>query len=247
MTITETTTIADIARELPTSIRVFQQRGIDFCCGGRQAIGAVCQTRGLDLPEVIQAIEGSAAMAADDTDWSRQPLGALIDHIVSAYHRPLQEELTRLESMAATVAHAHGTKAPELARIEAIVTELAADLRLHMRKEEMVLFPAIKALEAGVAGLPIPISAPITVMEHEHEYAGELLAELRLVSHAYGVPEWGCATWRGLYQGLTDLESVLHVHVHLENNVLFPRALELDAHVTAERGSEHATPLAARR
>jgi len=107
------------------------------------------------------------------------------------------------------------------------VTELAADLRAHMRKEEMVLSPAIKAIERGPGGPRAAISAPITVMEHEHEHAGSLLAELRAVTEGYAPPSWACQTCRALYHGLSELESTMHVHVHLENNVLFPRALRL--------------------
>jgi regulator of cell morphogenesis and NO signaling len=235
VTITETTTIADIARELPSSVRVFEQHGIDFCCGGKKAISVVCRERGLSFTGLTSAIETSADVSGQSSkDWSRQPLGALIDHILTTYHQPLHEELPRLETMASKVAHVHGSGASELARVEAIVIELAADLGFHMRKEEMVLFPAIKALEAGTSGLPVPISAPITVMEQDHDHAGELLAELRSLSNDYRVPEWGCATWRALYQGLAELESAMHLHVHLENNVLFPRALQLaDVRVTA--------------
>jgi regulator of cell morphogenesis and NO signaling len=214
---------------------VFELHGIDFCCGGKKAIGEVCRERGLSLTGFTSAIQASADVTGQQSkDWSRQPLDVLIDHILTTYHQPLHKELPRLEAMASKVAQVHGSGASELARVSAIMTELAADLELHMRKEEMVLFPAIKALEAGTSGLPVPFSAPITVMEQDHDRAGELLAELRSLSQDYQVPEWGCATWRALYQGLAELESAMHLHVHLENNVLFPRALQLEeARVTA--------------
>ena len=226
MTITETTTIADIASALPTSVRVFQHHGIDFCCGGKKPLGAVCREHGLSFADIASAIEALRDTIDSDTrDWSHEPLGSLVAHIVTAYHNPLREELPRLVTMAAKVARVHGGKAGHLARLEAIVTELSTELLTHMRKEEMVLFPAIDKLARGAAGGLLPIAAPIAVMEHEHDHAGSLLQELRVITEGYEVPDWGCATLRALYQGLADLEAAMHVHVHLENNVLFPRAL----------------------
>jgi regulator of cell morphogenesis and NO signaling len=234
MTITETTTIGDIAAALPSSVPVFQRHNIDFCCGGKRPVGDVCRDRGLNFTTIASEIEAAAATRrATERDWSVEALGTLIRHIVATYHVPLRDELPRLEAMAAKVATVHGSKAPALARIAAIVTELSADLRAHMRKEELVLFPAIDALEAGPASL-LRIDAPISVMEHEHDGAGALLAELRELSGGYAPPERGCATLGALYHGLAELESAMHVHVHLENNVLFPRALRLmDARVGA--------------
>jgi regulator of cell morphogenesis and NO signaling len=228
MTITETTPVGDIASAMPSSVRVFQRQGIDFCCGGKQALGAVCRERGLDFSELVRAIEASRTTTDDEApDWGRERLRTLIGHISKTYHEPLREELPRLQAMASRVARVHGGKASFLSRMETIVSELSADLLAHMRKEDVMLFPAIAALEAGSLAQPFPIAAPIDVMEHEHDRAGSLLAELRSLTNGYAAPEWGCATVRALYHGLEELESTMHVHVHLENNVLFPRALEL--------------------
>lgn len=229
MKITETTTIAEIATALPSSVRVFQRHGIDFCCGGRKPIGVVCEEQGLSFEELAGAITAAASEPAPAReDWTRAPLHVLIDHIVATYHDPLREELPRLETMAARVAQAHGAHASYLARLEAIVTELSADLSAHMQKEEQVLFPGIRAIGSG-EGVQ-RIADPIHVMEHEHDRAGELLAELRSLTGGYVAPEWACQTYRALYHGLAELESAMHVHVHLENNVLFPRALEHAEH-----------------
>lgn len=224
MTITENTTIAEIATALPSSVRVFQRHGVDFCCGGKKAIGIVCEEHGLSFEELTGAIVASAAdLQPARRDWTREPLSQLIDHIVGAFHDPLREELPRLETMAARVAQVHGAHASYLARIDAIVGELSADLVAHMQKEERVLFPAIRAIEQGQ---PVRIGAPINVMEQEHDHAGELLGELRRITEGYEAPEWACQTFRALYHGLAELEASMHVHVHLENNVLFPRALQ---------------------
>jgi regulator of cell morphogenesis and NO signaling len=135
--------------------------------------------------------------------------------------------------MAAKVARVHGTKASHLKRVNAIVAELSADLRSHMRKEEAILFPAIVAEERGSGGLHIALPAPIMVLEDDHQHAGALLAELRTVTDGYAPPEWACMTFRALYAGLSELESAMHVHVHLENNILFPRALAAASRPTA--------------
>lgn len=228
MNITDTTTVADIASAIPSSVRVFQRHGIDFCCGGKIPLALACEEHGLPFGDVVNAIETSAlGPQSDQRDWNTEPLHVLIDHIISTYHDPLREELPRLESMAAQVLRVHGGKAAHLTRLDGIVAELSADLRSHIRKEELVLFPAIRAIEEGQARAGVRIEAPITVMEHEHDQAGSLLAELRAITEGYVPPVWACETFRALYHGLSELEAAMHLHVHLENNVLFPRALVL--------------------
>ena len=228
MIITEATTIAEIASALPSSVRVFQRHGIDFCCGGRTPLARVCREQGVPFAEVVSAIEASAQQRPSDArDWNREPLHALAGHIVTTYHDPLREELPRLESMAAKVARVHGGKAPYLTRIDTIVSELSAELQSHMQKEEQVLFPAIRAIEGNQGRPAVPISAPIAVMEAEHDHAGALLSELRAITDGYVAPFWACQTFHALYDGLAELETAMHVHVHLENNILFPRALAL--------------------
>lgn len=228
MTITETTTVADIAAAIPSSVRIFQRHGIDFCCGGKTPLALVCQERGVPFGEVVSAIDASAlAPQSEQRDWNTEPLDALIDHIISRYHDSLREELPRLEAMAAKVLRVHGGKAAHLARLEAIVAELWVELRTHTRKEEAMLFPAIRAIASGQPYSGIRIDAPITVMEDEHDQAGALLSELRAITEGYVPPDWACQTFRALYHGLSELETDLHLHVHLENNILFPRALVL--------------------
>jgi regulator of cell morphogenesis and NO signaling len=228
MTITEHTPVSEIASTLPSSVRVFQRHGIDFCCGGGTPVGYACEERGLSFAELASEIDAAIAHpAGDERDWTREPLHVLIDHIVSAYHEPLREELPRLEAMAAKVAGVHGARAPFLSRLEAAVSELGTDLRTHMRKEETVLFPAIRRIENGGGGASMAIFAPIAVMKDEHDRAGALLSEFRTITDGYVAPEWACETFRGLFHGLAELEAAMHVHVHLENNVLFPRALGL--------------------
>lgn len=224
MTIDQTTTVAEIASALPASVRLFQRHGIDFCCGGKTPLATVCQQKGIPFADVTRALDAlPTGPAGDDRDWTREPLARLADHIVATYHDALRDELPRLEGMAVKVAKVHGARAPHLVRLASVVQELSADLHAHMQKEEGVLFPAIRALERGAARGSI--AAPIAVMEHEHDQAGALLSELHAISDGYAAPDWACGTFRALYHGLSELESTMHVHVHLENNILFPRAL----------------------
>jgi regulator of cell morphogenesis and NO signaling len=216
-----------VASSVPSSLRIFERHGIDYCCGGKTALGTACRARGVSFHALAHAIEESAAAAPPPMarDWPREPLARLADHIVATHHYWLREELPRLTALADKVCDAHAARAPFLRRLSAIVADLAADLELHMQKEELVLFPAIASLERG--GPADGISGPVAVMEDDHDHAGALLAELRELTGDYVVPAWGCRSVQALYQGLRELEADMHVHVHLENNVLFPRALAL--------------------
>jgi regulator of cell morphogenesis and NO signaling len=227
MIITETMTVAEVAAAVPAAVRVFTRHHIDFCCGGRKTLRDACSEQGLPFEALTRALDAETATAAADVrDWTREPLAVLIDHIVGTFHKPLRAELPRLAVMAARVTNAHAEKAPALRHVEEVLCELSAALNEHMWKEEHVLFPAIEAMSAGRADPQPWIAAPIAAMEEEHDRAGELLAELRHSTAEYRVPEWGCATLRAFYGALAQLEVDMHVHVHLENNILFPRAIE---------------------
>jgi len=229
--ITENTPIADIAASVPSSVHVFQERGVDFCCGGKKPIGLVCEEQGLSFPDMVAAIEASAAVSAPgQRDWTQEPLQALIDHIIRTYHDPLRRQLPQLQAIASKVLQVHGSRSIHLGRIEEIVEELSEELIAHMDTEELALFPAICEIEVG-GSARLTIGGPIDAMEREHDRAGRLLAEIRELTDSYIVPEWSCSTFRTLYRELEDVEKSMHEHVHLENNVLFPRALQLEATV----------------
>jgi regulator of cell morphogenesis and NO signaling len=226
MTFTEHTSVGDIAAALPSSVRVFEQYGIDFCCGGGKSLGTACHDQGLSVDEITRAIDAACPEAALERDWTHAPLGALTDHIVTTYHDALRTDLPRLQAMAAKVHAVHGAR-PPLEGVKHVLSTLADELTTHMRKEEEVLFPAIHRADAGREANPRWIAMPITIMEHEHEDAGAMLAELRRLTDDYVPPVWACQTVRALYRGVNELEHSLHLHVHLENNVLFPRAIQL--------------------
>jgi regulator of cell morphogenesis and NO signaling len=221
MSIHSDTPVGQIAAEHPLSTRIFARHGIDFCCGGGKPIGEVCQAKGLITQAVLDEIEDELSGTEVDAErWDDAELGALIDHILSTYHRPLAEELPRLEFMAQKVFRVHGERQPNaLGEILSTFMGLKAELESHMMKEEEVLFPMIRQ------GHGSRTAGPVAVMEDEHQSAGEALQRLRELTNGYEVPDGACTTWRALWYGLADLEESMHLHIHLENNILFPRAL----------------------
>jgi regulator of cell morphogenesis and NO signaling len=232
MTFTPESTVAEIATAAPVSIAVFQRHHIDFCCGGKIPLAQACQARDLSVDAVLSEILAAVAPPPLEPNWNDARLTALIDHIQRTYHAPLRQELPRLGAMLQKVVSRHGDRFPDrLQALQQTFEALSAELLGHMAKEDQVLFPCIVALENG-APLPVPdvsgwITSPIAVMEAEHAAAGAALALIREATNGFAPPEWACPTFRGLYYGLAQLESDMHVHVHLENHILFPRALAL--------------------
>lgn len=238
MDITPQTQISDIVTHQPAASKVFHRHGINFCCGGKRPLSEVCAERRLDVDEVRREIAALDPRDAEEQDWSAAPLAEIVDHILERYHAPLKEELPRLAAMAQKVKTAHGERFPEMIPpVVARLAELKAELEFHMIKEERMLFPYVVNLEQTGGRVPRPpfgtVRAPIAAMESEHEDAGRLLAEMRDLTHGYELPEGAYNTFRALFAGLEDLEREMHLHVHLENHVLFPRAVELERQVVS--------------
>jgi regulator of cell morphogenesis and NO signaling len=233
---TSQTTVRDIALEHPASIRVFEKLGIDYCCGGRKPLAQACEERSIELETVLAAIEqADGAGQQEDRDWTAEPLEVICKHIVETHHAYVRAELPRLESLAQKVVSRHGSTHPELGEIQQLFESLAVELLQHLSKEEMVLFPYITNLERNLEncgprslGCFGAVRNPIRVMMAEHDAAGDTLARMRELSNEFTPPEGACPTYRGFYQALAEFERDLHQHVHLENNILFPRAIELD-------------------
>jgi regulator of cell morphogenesis and NO signaling len=232
MTLTPDLTIAEIATAAPATISVFQRHQIDFCCGGKAPLATVCRQRGLVVDAVLDELHASMRTIADDPDWSEASLCALVAHIQARYHGPLREELPRIGAMLTKVVSRHGKQMPGvLPAIHQTFDRLADDLLDHMAKEDRLLFPAIVAIEKGGA-LPVDgigdwIARPIEAMEAEHAEAGKALARIRELTDGFTPPDGACPTFRGLYYALAQLETDMHLHVFLENHVLFPRAAQL--------------------
>lgn len=236
MIATDEMTVKELAVEVPGTARVFEKLGIDYCCGGNVSLKAACERARLPLSEVLSSLAEAQAQPNPEADWSKAPLAALAQHIVQKHHTYTARETTRLESLFERVYAAHAERHPELGPMQGIFRELAEELRSHMMKEENILFPYLAAMEnAALQSKPIPramfgtVQNPVRMMTLEHDSAGEALRALREASHGYAVPEDACASYAELYRSLAAFEADLHTHIHLENNILFPRALALEA------------------
>lgn len=234
-TIEATRTVRELAVEIPGATRLFETVGIDYCCGGGKRLDEACAAKGLDPAAVLASLEALGDDVSSGEDPATRSLTDLADYIVATHHEFTRAEIERLARLFEKVCAAHGENRPELLTMREVFAALAGELVPHMLKEERVLFPYVKELErAALTGVaparPFFIRArnPVRMMELEHETAGELLAELRTLGRDYAAPEGACMTYRALLEGLTDLEGDLHRHIHLENNVLFPRAVALE-------------------
>jgi regulator of cell morphogenesis and NO signaling len=236
MTIEYNNTVRELAVRLPGATRVFEQFGIDYCCGGARSLGDACQTADLSFASVARALEQAGQIAlADGQSWPDESLTSLIGYIVDRHHSFTKQELGRLEKLFDKVCARHGDNHPELFTAQGLFDRLRRELLPHMLKEEQVLFPYITRLEeAASEHRPIPqpffgtVQNPVRRMTTEHDTAGELLGELRRVTNNHTPPADGCISYQTLYQALAALEADLHEHIHLENNILFPRAVELE-------------------
>lgn len=223
-------TLAEVMAADPSAARVLEAFGLDYCCGGSRALVQACDEAGVDPDLVVAAL--SEHVPEPTPAWATLPPGLLADHIEATHHAYLHAELPRLHALAEKVADVHGVRHHELHDVLHSYAELRSELQPHLAKEERVVFPTIRQLAAAPAPGPIPhtsIREPISVLLSDHDRAGELLERLRSLTGGFEVPDDGCASYRALYDGLAQLEADTHLHVHKENNVLFPAALALDA------------------
>jgi regulator of cell morphogenesis and NO signaling len=233
---TTTMTLADLAATSLGAIRILEQHGLDYCCGGKQLFDQACVAKGIQPETLIREIEEAKRANAAGRDWQTAPLDELVKHIVGTHHAYLKLELPALGQRLDKVVSVHGARAPEvLPRMREVFAALRAEMEMHLHKEEAILFPFIEQYgRAEVQNRPMPpvpfgsIGNPIAMMEREHENAGDALGKIRALTHGYELPPYACSTVRALYEGLQALEGDLHVHIHLENNILFPRAIALE-------------------
>jgi regulator of cell morphogenesis and NO signaling len=225
--------VGDFVRQKPNRARVFESLKIDYCCGGKVSLARACEKRGIDVVEVLQAISTSDEQADLGTlvDVDSMGLTELADHIEATHHAYLREELPRLDAMTEKVARVHGDKDERLFKMRQAFVALKAELEPHMMKEERILFPIVRQLEASPLRQEFhcgSVANPIRQMEYEHDQAGDALAILNESTDAYTPPEWACNTYRALLDSLARLEADMHQHIHKENNVLFPKAIQLE-------------------
>ncbi len=243
---TQETTVRDLAVEVPGATRVFEKLGIDYCCGGGKSLQDACVGAGVSVEEVLQALERGKERYGPQSgdDWRERPLAELASYIVEKHHAYTKAELARLDQLTTKVTGVHGQRHPELLKVQAVFRLLQKDLMPHMLKEEQVLFPYIVKLEdAALNNRPAPtpffgtVRNPIAMMVQEHDTAGDLLRELRSATSDYAVPSDGCTSYKTLCAAFQEFEQDLHEHIHLENNILFPRAVVLENDQANHRGN----------
>lgn len=231
-------TVRELALENHAATRIFEKFGIDYCCGGNQSLEQACQRARVSVDHVLDSLqmaEEEARAAQKVRDWQNEPLSSLIAHIKNTHHKYTREEVTRLTDLMRKVCAVHGKNHPELFDVRSAFAGLAQELTTHMMKEEMMLFPYVERMEEAVIQdeppLPAPfgtVQNPVNMMEHEHDSAGNALRAIRKASNDFVLPADACVSYQTLYTALMAFEADLHLHIHLENNILFPRAIAME-------------------
>jgi len=225
--------VSDLVRESPGRTRVLEQFGIDYCCSGTRTLADACTGKHISPENVLSALcDYDRTADLDVIDWNQAPLGRLIDHILEDHHIYLREELPRIESLFQKVIAAHGNKYPEIIECADVYVDLRYELECHMMKEEQALFPAIRRVQNWTPSMAagrsaIGIGESIAVMELEHTRAGRAINDMHRITGGWKIPDSACPTHCSLLEALARLERSLHEHISEENNILFPRALEL--------------------
>jgi regulator of cell morphogenesis and NO signaling len=218
-TITPQHTLADLAATHAGASRVFYRHGLDFCCHGRVSMAEACAKKNLDVDALVKEIEAEVRVPGEFARWDQRPIEDLIQHVLDRFHAAHRAEVPRLLEMAQRVEKVHADKASCPKGLAEHVARMGEELEAHMQKEEQILFPMLQSSRAHMA------SMPVQMMEEEHKDHARNLARVRELTNDLTLPPEACGTWTALYLGLADLEQQVMEHIHLENNVLFPRAL----------------------
>ena len=231
-------TVREVAALVPASTRLFETLKIDYCCGGERPLTEACASASVEVESVMEqlrVLDKAAAGESVTVDFQKLSLTELITHILETHHVFTKAEMSRIQPLLEKVIAAHGVNHHELLTVDEVFQRLCADLKPHMFKEENILFPYIIALQEAVTknqATPFApfgtVKNPVRMMMMEHDTAGDILRELRAVTSDYRVPSDGCISYQTLYQALEGFEKDLHQHIHLENNILFPKAAELE-------------------
>lgn len=240
MELTPDRTVAECVTENIKASHVFKKYGIDFCCGGGISIQKACEKNGVDYELLAEDLKSIESLNDRETDYNILPLDELIDHIVEKHHKYVEANIPLLLQYTNKVARVHGGNSPELIEVDQLFQKVAGELAGHLKKEEMILFPFIKKMikaQKEGAGLNVPhfntVENPINMMEVEHEEAGDVFKEIARLTNNYNPPAHACNTYRALFDKLDEFEQDLHEHIHLENNILHPKALKLEKELRA--------------
>ena len=232
-------TLGQLVTANPALAIELERLHLDYCCGGQDTLLDACTAKGLDPSEVVELLESLLpAVAAEPEAWTTMGPAELVDHLVTTHHRYLWDEMPRVSALVDKIVGVHGGRHPELVEIARCWAEVRADLEPHLLKEEQVLFPLVRRLAWSTAPHDSPcetLANPISVMLREHEAVGELLAELRTRTDGFRPPPDGCASYQACFSAMAELEADTHLHIHKENNLLFPVVLALESRRTPVR------------
>ncbi len=223
-------TVGEVVASNFRTAAVFDKYGIDFCCKGNTPLTKACEKRDLDVATVLSEINQLATEVSDEEDYKSWSADRLIDHIESKHHRYVEEKIPVILQFLQKLCKVHGERHPELFQIYELFQACAGDLAQHMKKEELILFPRIRKMTSGSYGETTrgAIGSPVSVMMHEHDTEGERFRTIAALSDHYQAPKDGCTTYRVAFAMLKEFEQDLHLHIHLENNILFPMALKIE-------------------
>lgn len=237
MTFIKDKTVAELVSENINTAHVFKKHGIDFCCGGGISVAKACEKNQVELEVLLEDLDNlkDKGRSFDYKNWDLQ---FLAQHIENVHHRYVEEAIPILVQYTDKVASVHGKTNPELMQVRDIFKEVANELTQHMKKEELILFPFIGKMERASKNdekMNRPhfgtVENPITMMEDEHEAVGDLLKEIASLTDNYTLPKHACNTYQAMFHKLQEFENDLHLHIHLENNILFPKALAMEKEI----------------
>ncbi|HET9056500.1 MAG TPA: iron-sulfur cluster repair di-iron protein [Chitinophagaceae bacterium] len=228
-------TVAELVAEDIQKAHVFKKYGIDFCCGGNISVETATRKKGIDVNNIFEELENVSRKPTINPPYDKWNIGFLASYIEQTHHTYVNEAIPMLNAYAEKVCKVHAQNHPPLLKIKSLMEAVFAELGAHMMKEEKILFPYIKQMDEALAkGIPLPVSHfgsvnnPIHIMEAEHETAGNIFKEISELTNNYNPPEWACNTFKAFYDKLSEFEEDLHIHVHLENNILFPKAKAIE-------------------
>ncbi len=228
--------ISEIVAEDYRTTAVFQKYGIDFCCNGNRLFSKVCQEKGINSDDLLRQIEDVMRDPQKGTaDYDSWPIDLLADYIEKKHHRYVENQIPVIQQYLKKLCEVHGKKHPELLKINQLFSDSTGELATHMKKEEFILFPYVRKMVKAQHNNELPgksqfdtVQNPIKAMMQEHDNEGQRFREINQLSNNYTVPEDGCQTFRVAYEALREFENDLHLHIHLENNILFPKTIEME-------------------
>lgn len=230
------TKVKDIALANPEARQILEDARVDYCCGGGKSLHDACAHADVSAEDILKRLrENSKLVKPDEKAWTSAPLGDLTRHIREMHHRYVREAIGRIKTLLEKVKAKHGENHPEIAEVQRLFTEVGQEMIMHMQKEEQVLFPYIDAMEKASLGQGTveppffrTVKNPVHTMMQEHDAAGDIVKQIRKASSEYAPPSDACPSFQTLYHDLQQFEADLHQHVHIENNILFPRAVDME-------------------